>query len=213
MRFPRASGVLLHPTSLPGRLGIGELGEEAYRWVDFLVGSQQRYWQVLPLGPTGYGDSPYQCFSAFAGNPLLISLERLVEEGLLDKADLANVPPFPTERVDYGWVIFWKLNLLKRSFANFQTRATRSQQTDFYFFCQRNASWLDDFALFMALKDAHQGAVWSTWEPEIVRRQGEALARWKDALTEGFQRHQYLQYQYEYLKHQQVLQTLTKLKH
>jgi len=196
MRFPRASGVLLHPTSLPGRLGIGELGEEAYRWVDFLVGSQQRYWQVLPLGPTGYGDSPYQCFSAFAGNPLLISLERLVEIGLLDEADLADVPPFPSEQVDYGWVIPWKFDLLKRSFANFQSRATRSQQTDFYYFCQRNASWLDDFALFMALKDAHQGAVWSTWEPAIVRRQGEALAHWKEALAEDFQRHQYLQYQF-----------------
>src|SRR3989304_5288432 len=103
MRFPRSSGILLHPTSLPGRYGIGDLGDAAYRFVDFLVSAGQQLWQVLPLGPTGYGDSPYQCFSAFAGNPLLISLDKLVEDGLLTERDLGT-PDLPQDRVDYGAV-------------------------------------------------------------------------------------------------------------
>src|SRR5499433_3279279 len=109
MSFSRASGILLHPTSLPGRFGIGDLGKSAYDFIDFLAETGQRYWQVLPLGPTGYGDSPYQCFSAFAGNPLLVSLERLAEEGILSTADLATTPSFPEQEVDYGPVIQFKL--------------------------------------------------------------------------------------------------------
>src|SRR5437763_10207382 len=103
MTFPRASGILLHPTSLPGPFGIGDLGDEAYRFIDFLKAGGQSLWQVLPLGPTGYGDSPYQCFSAFAGNTLLISPEKLVEMELLRKRDLRNIPKFPVEKVDFGW--------------------------------------------------------------------------------------------------------------
>src|SRR5580692_3831567 len=102
MTFPRSSGILLHPTCLPGPYGIGELGPEAHRFVDFLRDAGQTIWQVLPLGPTGYGDSPYQCFSAFAGNPLLLSLERLRDQGLLQVSDLAQAPPFPQDFVDYG---------------------------------------------------------------------------------------------------------------
>src|SRR5262245_11044666 len=105
MSFSRASGILLHPTSLPGRFGIGDLGSAAYEFVDFLEATGQSLWQVLPLGPTGYGDSPYQCFSAFAGNPMLVSLEFLLEDGLLEESDLANAPEFPDDRVDYGLVI------------------------------------------------------------------------------------------------------------
>ena len=101
MTFPRASGVLLHPTSLPGRFGIGDLGDEAYRFADFLVASGQSLWQVLPLGPTGYGDSPYACYSAFAGNTLLISPQRLFEAGLLGRNELAEIPSLPPERVDF----------------------------------------------------------------------------------------------------------------
>src|SRR5271166_4769378 len=120
MSFPRSSGILLHPTSLPGAHGIGELGGEAHRFADFLKDAGQRIWQVLPLGPTGYGDSPYQCFSAFAGNPLLVSLEKLVEEGDLTSDDLAvNLPHFPERQADFGWVIQYKLPLLKRAAKNF----------------------------------------------------------------------------------------------
>src|SRR5579864_1164975 len=121
MRFHRCSGTLLHPTSLPGRFGIGDLGPEAFRFADFLADTQQGIWQVLPLGPTGYGDSPYQCFSAFAGNPLLVSVETLVENGDLSPADLtAGLPAFPKSHVDFGCVIQYKLPLLNRAAENFR---------------------------------------------------------------------------------------------
>src|SRR5436309_12090292 len=113
-RFPRSSGILFHPTSLPGRFGVGDLGPEAYRFADFLAASGQTIWQMLPLGPTGYGDSPYQLFSAFAGNPLLLSLDKLMEQGFLT-ADVADAPAFPESEVDYGAVIAWKFPLLRRA--------------------------------------------------------------------------------------------------
>src|SRR3954452_13348237 len=119
MTFPRASGLLLHPTSLPGSFGIGDLGDSAYRFVDFLCSSGQKLWQVLPLGPTGFGDSPYSCFSAFAGNPLLISPELLVEDGLLHRSDIADVQ-LPEDRVDYGRVIEQKNRWLARAWDSFK---------------------------------------------------------------------------------------------
>src|SRR5256885_7272782 len=114
MNFERASGILLHPSSLPGPYGIGDLGPEAFRFVDFLHQTGQKLWQILPLAPTGYGDSPYASFSAFAGNPLLISPDTLVKEGLLGPEDLLNVPQFAPDRVDYGPLIEWKMGLLRR---------------------------------------------------------------------------------------------------
>jgi 4-alpha-glucanotransferase len=172
---PRASGLLLHPTSLPGRYGIGELGPEARSFADFLHATGQSLWQVLPLGPTGYGDSPYQCFSAFAGNPLLVSLARLVDEGLLKRRDLARAPAFAPDVVDYGALIAWKLPLLRRAFERFERMASPAQADAFEEFRRARASWLDDFALFMALKDAHGGAPWHTWETKLATRQPEAL--------------------------------------
>ena len=124
MKFPRASGILLHPTSLPSPFGIGDLGVEAYRFVDWLVAAGQTYWQVLPLSPTGYGDSPYAGLSAFAGNPLLINLERLVESGWLTPADLAEIPTFPQDHVDFDHVQRFKAPLLERAAASFQVQAT-----------------------------------------------------------------------------------------
>src|SRR6266576_1974128 len=120
MTFPRASGILLHPTSLPGRFGIGDLGDQAYRFVDFLVESGQSLWQVLPLGPTGYGDSPYACYSAFAGNTLLISPEKLFEEGLLSQTDRDEIPSLPTERVDFERVHQSRDLILNKAFACYQ---------------------------------------------------------------------------------------------
>src|ERR1051325_2203499 len=119
MRFPRASGILLHPTSLPGDFGIGDFGSEAFRFVDFLAEARQSYWQILPLGPTGYGDSPYQSFSAFAGNPLMISPEKLIEDGLLDSNVAAGKSTFPADKVDYGAVNTWKTAVLRRAFEAF----------------------------------------------------------------------------------------------
>lgn len=196
MRFPRRSGVILHPTSLPGRFGIGDLGEGAYRLIDFLAGAGQSYWQVLPLSPTGYGDSPYQGLSAFAGNPLLISPEKLVAVGHLTPEDLEQVPPFPADRVDYGPVIGHKTDLLERAFARFQRQASASQQADYARFCADQRAWLDDFALFMALKEAHGLRPWYEWEPELVRREPDALAAWGRSLADRVESQKYRQWQF-----------------
>ena len=142
MKYNRASGIILHPSSLPGPDGIGDLGPEAFRWVDFLSETGCGLWQVLPLGPTGYGDSPYQCFSAFAGNPYLVSSVLLMEMGLLSRIDLADRPQFPIEKVDYSEVIQWKIKLLDRAYAKFQ-KSTRSGIRDaFEAFQQTQKDWL-----------------------------------------------------------------------
>ena len=159
MIFPRCSGILLHVSSLPGGHGIGDLGKSAYEFLDFLAESGQKIWQVLPLSPTGYGDSPYQCFSAFAGNPLFIDLKALRDQGLLSEQDLASAPDLPNEQVDYGRVIDFKQGLLRKAAHNFFAGRSPAEGTAFDVFCQNNADWLDDYALFMASKAAHKGAV------------------------------------------------------
>ncbi|MBN1486389.1 MAG: 4-alpha-glucanotransferase [Anaerolineae bacterium] len=196
MRFPRSAGILLHPTSLPGGYGIGELGEQAYRFIDFLVESGQSLWQVLPLGPTGYADSPYACFSAFAGNPLLINLNWLASEGDIDPQDLEQAPHFPNEYVDYGPVINFKMAILHRAARKFRAEATSERREKFEAFCEENSAWLDDYILFMALKEAHGGAVWNTWEWELAARDPETLAAWHERLDENIFAHRYLQYQF-----------------
>jgi 4-alpha-glucanotransferase len=191
----RKSGILLHPTSLPGELGIGELGSEATRFVDFLVESRQSLWQVMPLGPTGYGDSPYQNLSAFAGNPLLISLELLVKEGLLSPQDFMTKPSFPEKTVDFGEVIPWKIALLRKSFARFQKSSARHLLGDFG---AKNHTWLNDYALFAALKEAHAGEPWNKWEKSLVTREPNALARANKELREQVQFYLYLQFLFEW---------------
>jgi 4-alpha-glucanotransferase len=197
MRFPRSGGVLLHPTSLPSRYGIGDLGDAAYRFVDFLVESGQTVWQVLPLGPTGYGDSPYQSFSAFAGNPMLISPERLVSDGYLSAAALNEIPPFPEDKVDYGWVIPYKNDLFARAHQHFRAQADKDQQEEFRQFCDQNTSWLDDYALFMALKNHHmhdRGGVWITWPKGVAHRRPQAMEKWSARLETEIQLHKFLQF-------------------
>lgn len=190
----RASGLLLHPTSLPGRFGIGDLGPEAYRFVDFLQAAGQTLWQILPLGPTGYGDSPYQCFSAFAGNPLLISPELLVEEGLLDKEALEQVPAFPQERVDYGAVERWKNTILRQASARFFLQRPSLLFGEFEAWCRQEAGWLEDYALFMALKEAHNGAPWTAWAPELAQRRPAALQRARQDLEGAVRVHRFIQF-------------------
>jgi 4-alpha-glucanotransferase len=190
---PRGSGVLLHPTSLPGPFGIGDLGPAAYAWVDTLVRAGQKWWQVLPLGPTGYGDSPYQCFSAFAGNPYLISPESLVQEGLISAADLANLH-FPEDRVDFGPVIQFKVRLLQRAWERFKAGAAAPLKPEFESFCAEAGGWLDDFALFMAIKDAHGGVSWLNWDQPLVQRQPAALAAASHNLADGVRQHQFRQF-------------------
>ena len=196
MKFPRRSGILLHPTSLPGRFGIGDLGDDTYRFVDFLAAAGQSYWQVLPLAPAGYGDSPYQTPSAFAGSPMLISLERLVAAGHLSEADLADVPPFPTDRVAFPAVTRYKMDLLDRAFAHFRAQASAGQRAAFARFCDAQAHWLDEFALFMALRAAHGLHPWHEWEPEVATRQPEAVARWREALANEIESEKYRQWQF-----------------
>ncbi len=196
MNFPRSSGILLHPTSLPGANGIGELGTEAHAFADFLRDSGQHIWQVLPLGPTGYGDSPYQCFSAFAGNPLLISIETLAAEGYLDASDLAGKPQFPAHAVDFGAVIGWKLPLLRKAFASFG-RATSAEREPYEAFCQRHIAWLDDFALFMALKQAHDLVIWMEWPRELALREPAALERARDELRDEIECQKFIQFEFE----------------
>lgn len=175
MSFQRSSGILLHPTSLPGPYGIGDLGPQAYRFVDFLAEAGCGLWQVLPLGPTGYGDSPYQCFSAFAGNPYLISLDDLIHERLLEREEVENHPDFPLDRVDYGAVIPWKLSLLERAFQRFIADPRPDLRAALDVFLAENADWLDDFALFMALKDANGGGSWEHWPTPLRMREDSAL--------------------------------------
>lgn len=194
MNYKRSSGIILHPTSLPGKYGIGDLGPTAYRWVDYLASTGCNLWQILPLGPTGYGDSPYQCFSAFAGSPFLISPEVLLEEGLLLPKDLHDLPDFPRERVDFGAVIPWKLTLLDRAFRNFENLAPKSLKAEHDAFQQAQASWLADFALFMALKEYHGGAPWVTWAAELRDRQPQALAEIAKTLQSSVQRQVFRQF-------------------
>ncbi|BAZ01661.1 4-alpha-glucanotransferase [Tolypothrix tenuis PCC 7101] len=196
MPFPRSSGILLHPTSFPSRFGIGDLGLEAYRFIDFLKDSNQQYWQVLPLGPTGYGNSPYMSYSAMAGNPLLISPEKLLKDELLKEEDFANLPGFPANKVDFEQIVPIKNALLQKACENFHTKATSTQQKKFAEFCDRKAYWLDDYALFMALKDTQNGASWHTWEPEVAKRQPEALDRVRRQLTQEIFYYKFIQYEF-----------------
>ena len=196
MAFPRSSGILLHPTSLPSRFGIGELGLEAYRFIDFLVESSQQLWQILPLGPTGYGNSPYACFSALAGNPLLISLEQLQEQGLLTEEDFAELPEFPVDQVDFDQVIKTKIPLLQKACENFRTKGSPIQQKEFITFCETKAHWLDDYALFMSIREAHNGASWHNWERNISKSHPEVLEEWRQRLEGQVYFHKFLQFEF-----------------
>lgn len=193
MRFSRSSGILLHPTSFPGKYGIGDLGEGAYRFVDFLVEAGQTMWQVLPLGPTGYGDSPYQSFSAFAGNPLLIAFEPLVEQGLLTPDDLPE-QPFPQHEVDYGWVIDYKFKRLQTAYETFKREGSLKQRDAFLAFCYETQNWLDDYAMFMALKNAHDGAVWNQWDKGIAFRESQAVDQWRKKLHDEIEARKFWQF-------------------
>ena len=196
MRFPRSSGVLLHPTSLPGPWGIGDAGPEAFRFVDWLVSAGQSLWQVLPLGPTGYGDSPYQCFSSFAGNPLLVSPDALLEDGLLERSDLEGAPAFPAESVDFGPVISWKRTILERAAARLEQGEGRAKAARAAFESWRSsqAGWLEDYALFMSLKDLHGGAPWVEWSEPLRRRESSALAVTRERLARDAFTHAFAQW-------------------
>jgi 4-alpha-glucanotransferase len=190
---PRSAGILLHPTSLPGPFGIGDLGPQASFWVDWLARAKQRHWQILPLGPTGYGDSPYQCFSAFAGNPYLVSPEMLEREGLLLPDDVADVH-FPVHHVDYGEVIQFKVRIFTKAWKRFKEGAAAHLRKPLDTFTQQESSWLDDFALFMALKDSYGGKSWTEWPSDVRRRSSAALDRARRELSDGVGQHRFRQF-------------------
>ncbi|MEM7593585.1 MAG: 4-alpha-glucanotransferase [Cyanobacteria bacterium P01_A01_bin.83] len=192
----RASGVLLHPTSLPSRFGIGDLGENAYRFIDFLTNSDQQIWQILPIGPTGYGNSPYLSYSALAGNPLLISPDILHQQGLLTDADIYDLPNFDLDYVDFDRVIATKMPLLRRASDRFKEQASDTEQEEFRRYCNRHNDWLSDYALFMSLKQAHDGSSWHQWSADIMGRQPEAMAEWATKLTDEIWFHKFVQYQF-----------------
>ena len=202
--FPRSSGILLHPTSLPGRYGIGDLGEFAYRFVDWLEAYGQTIWQVLPLGPTSYGDSPYQTLSAFAGNPNMISLDALIRDGLLTQADLADTPDFPTDHVDYGWVIPFHDEKLSLAYQNFTKSKDETMQNAFDAFVQANTYWLEDFAIFVALKRQHDLRPWVEWDSALALRDENALAKAEKTYASEINEQKFRQWlfykQWNYLK-------------
>ena len=193
MTFKRSSGILLHPSSLPGPYGIGDLGPQSYRFIDWLASTGCKLWQILPLGPTGYGDSPYQCFSAFSGNPYLLSPDEMLVDGLLTQDDLDAMKDLPASRVDFGLLIPKKLDLLQKAFSRFQSLPGDLRES-FDSFCAENASWLDDFALFMALKDANGGGAWNGWPQALRSREKTAMAKARKELAEGILRYSFYQF-------------------
>ena len=202
--FPRSTGILLHPTSLPGPFGIGDLGSAAYEFADFLASAGQSIWQMLPLGPTGYGDSPYQCFSAFAGNPALISLTALVDDGLLDSRKLDDLPQFSGEQVEYERVNQFKQANLHKAFEEFQRGAPEHRKQEFAQFVEAERDWLADYALFRALKDKFGGVAWPKWDTDLVSRESTALQHARTELALQIAEHEFLQFtffkQWEALK-------------
>lgn len=196
--FTRQSGVLVHLTSLPGRFGCGDMGKEAYDFIDFLKKAQQRIWQILPLTPTGYGNCPYSSSSAFAGNHYLISPEKLLERNLLDAIDLENPPPFPCDHVDFGWSIDYRMKLLHTAFTHFKTRFSghTKRKQDYKKFCEANHAWLEGYALFMALKQKYNGSHWREWSHEDQVCDAKTQKRYATELADAINLHKFLQFEF-----------------
>ena len=194
MNFQRSSGILLHPTSLPGPHGIGDFGPESYRWVDFLFQAGIGLWQILPLGPTGYGDSPYQSFSAFAGNIYLINPELLVKDGLLQNKDISTPPLFPKNKVNFPKVKQWKNSLFQFSFDNFRHSKNKKLKDEFAAFIKRHRFWLDDYTMYMAIKSANGEQAWNRWPDPLRFREPTVLCKFAQENRELRQFHEFLQF-------------------
>jgi 4-alpha-glucanotransferase len=212
MPFKRSCGILLHPTSLPSRFGIGDLGESAYKFIDFLEHSGQKLWQVLPLGPTSYGNSPYMCFSAIAGNHLLISPDLLVEQGLLNESDFSSLPDFANDYADFDRVIPYKHEILELAYDRFQNKQG-TENPEFKEFCEVQATWLNDYALFMAILESCDNQSWHTWDAAIAQRKPEAIQEYTEKSQDQIGFHKFLQFQFfsqwtnlrNYANHKEIL--------
>lgn len=190
MKFERSSGILLHITSLPGNFGIGSLGDDCYYFIDFLEKSAQKLWQICPVGPTGYGNSPYQTYSAFAGNPLFINLEKLVDNGLLEMDDLKTEESFNEIKVEFEKVKKFKSVLFRKAYKNFLEHSS----SEFVNFCETESDWLDDFSLFMALKKHFNEISWNNWEESIKLRKPAAMKKYSEMLKNEIGYQKFLQY-------------------
>ncbi len=190
----RSSGILLHITSLPGKEGIGTLGEDARKFIDFLVETGQSWWQILPLGPVGYGDSPYQCYSAFAGNPVLIDLNELVNWGLLEKNDLPAVPRFHRGKVEFSRIARWKFPVLRTAFHVFRESAPSGLSEEYMRFFNENEWWLNDYTLFMAAKKHFEGASWTDWDHDLKFREPGSVEKFTGLLIDEVSFRRFLQF-------------------
>lgn len=191
MQFNRASGVLLHLTSLPSRYGIGDFGKEAYNFIDFLKRANQKLWQILPLNPPASGGSPYNCFSAFAGNTLLISIDNLIEDGLLKVEEVTNVPSFAEAKAEFSKVIKFKNEMFLKAFNRFDKLVEGDDYTQFK---EENEYWLSDFCLYMALKEQFDNRVWNRWDKDISFREKQAVERYQSKLADEIHYQEFLQY-------------------
>lgn len=180
----RSSGILLHLTSLPGREGSGTMGKNAFSWVDFLHETGQHLWQILPLGPVGHGDCPYQCFSAYAGNPLMIDLGLLKEEGWLQENELTDIPKFDRRQAEFESVRKWKIPLLKKAFLEFRLNFLSKSEQEWAAFKDEHHWWLADFALFMACHDHFEHKTWQEWPSELKTRNPEKMSEYRQMLAE-----------------------------
>lgn len=205
MKMSRLSGILLHPTSLPGTPGIGTIGKNAYTFVDWLVSANQKLWQILPFGPTGYGDSPYASFSTFAGNPLLIDLDMLKDSGFLTAEQIAPPDYIKSEGyVDFGSVVWWKIPVLKIAAEQFLEKADKSQSIAYEAFKNDNAVWLDNYSIFMSIKEFYDakaakedkfGAMWSNyWPRELAIHDESAVSKWHETHVKEAELHKVIQY-------------------
>ena len=193
--FERSSGILFHPTSLPGKYGIGTLGKEAYAFIDFLKKSRQKLWQIFPLGPTGYGDSPYQSFSSFAGNPYLIDFDLLIEAHLLSEEDLRDVFFGDNEEyIDYGAIYNQKYPLLRKAYENFKSSDNHEMRENLEHFKRENASWLNDYSLYISLKNHFNGLPWNEWAHDIKNREHGAMEHYKNELADDIEYHNFIQF-------------------
>ena len=192
----RTSGILLHPTSIPSPYGIGDMGIEAYEFIDFLQKSGQHLWKTLPLTPTGFGDSPYQSFSAFAGQPLIISPAYMAELELLKEEDLADCPAGDGKFVDYGTIIPWKTKILKLAFEGFQKTKDAELLEEYEAFLKENAFWLEDYALFMSCKEKHNGQNWLSWEEEYRRPTKAVKTKMKAEFAEDMKYYYFVQFMF-----------------
>jgi 4-alpha-glucanotransferase len=195
MKIQRSSGILLHPTSLPGKYGIGSLGKSAFEFVGFLALAGQKLWQVLPMGHTGYGDSPYQCFSIFAGNPILVDLDLLVADGMLKKSDFEDMPQFPDDKVDYGTVINFKRKMLKLAHKRFFDQMAEAD-AGYHEFITKHNHWLKDYSMFVALKELFGGKPWWEWPEEFRFRNKEAIETFSGHSHFEISYHQFVQYHF-----------------